>query len=197
MKNSLVLFILIISYSCAVTKNVYKITKNDKVEEYANSITAEELKKHLSVIASDEYEGRETGKKGQIMAAEYLKNEFQNDGVAPGNNGSYLQQFPLLETSVPEAKITTNGKSYEFSKDFYFYNSMIKIESFNVNTTEIIDLSYGILDSNRDDYKSIILKGKTVIINLDKIEKYKTWSWRKKLEIAKEKRSKNNIIYLK
>ena len=39
--------------------------------KYAKTITAEDLKAHLSILASDEYEGRETGQKGQKMAAEY------------------------------------------------------------------------------------------------------------------------------
>lgn len=77
MKYILLLTAFFFSFSCSVYKNAYKIKKNPKVEEYANSITAKELKQHLSVIASDEYEGRETGKKGQIMTAEYLKNEFK------------------------------------------------------------------------------------------------------------------------
>lgn len=37
---------------------------NKHAEEYSKTITAEDLKKHLSIIASDKFEGRETGKKG-------------------------------------------------------------------------------------------------------------------------------------
>ena len=33
--------------------------------EFATSISASDLSQHLHVLASDEYEGRETGKKGQ------------------------------------------------------------------------------------------------------------------------------------
>ena len=39
---------------------------------YAASITPEGLKTDLDVLASDAYEGRETGQKGQKMAADYL-----------------------------------------------------------------------------------------------------------------------------
>ena len=48
---------------------------------FANQIKAEELKKYLSVLASDEYEGRETGEKGQKMAAEYIMNNFKSFGI--------------------------------------------------------------------------------------------------------------------
>jgi hypothetical protein len=187
MKYTLLTLGLVFTFSCNLSKNAYKIKKDTKVEEYANSITAVELKQHLSVIASDEYEGRETGKKGQIMTAEYLKNEFKKDGVAPGNNGSYFQNFPLLETSIPQAKISIHGNTYEFSKEFYFFNSLTKMEGFDIKSKEIIDLNYGILDENRDDYKSKLIKGKTVLINLDTLENYEAWNWRKKLQIAKDK----------
>ena len=40
--------------------------------KYAKTITQKELSEHLHVLASDEYEGRETGKKGQKMAMNYL-----------------------------------------------------------------------------------------------------------------------------
>ena len=45
-------------------------------ETYASSITADELKEKLYTYASDEFEGRETGDKGQKMAVEYLKNIY-------------------------------------------------------------------------------------------------------------------------
>lgn len=187
MKYTLFLVGSVFILSCAASKNAYKIKKDAKVQDYANSITAEELKQHLSIIASDEYEGRETGKKGQRMTAEYLKKEFKRDGVSPGNKGSYFQNFPLLEISVPESGIRIHGNTYEFSKEFYFFNSLTKIEAFEIKAKEIIDLNYGISDKNRDDYKSNNVKGKTVLINLDTLENYEAWNWREKLQIAKEK----------
>lgn len=58
--------------------------------QYATTITAADLSKHLNIIASDEYEGRNTGEKGQKMAAEYISNQFKADGltgpVKAGNN---------------------------------------------------------------------------------------------------------------
>ena len=38
-----------------------------------NAITASDLKKHLTIIASDEMEGRETGTEGQRKAAAYIE----------------------------------------------------------------------------------------------------------------------------
>ena len=65
---------------------------------FANTITAADLKEHLTVLASDEYEGRETGYKGQKMAAEYIAKHFENIGLTPVvEGGGYFQEFELLE----------------------------------------------------------------------------------------------------
>ena len=42
-------------------------------EAYAATITAEELKAHLYIYASDDFMGREAGTKGEIIAINYLK----------------------------------------------------------------------------------------------------------------------------
>ena len=42
-------------------------------EKFAKLITAETLKEHLYIYASDEFEGRETGSEGQKKAVNYLR----------------------------------------------------------------------------------------------------------------------------
>ena len=62
-------------------KTVKESTEATVVEadpkEYAATITEEELKEHLVVYASDEFEGRETGTPGQKKAAEDIKKEYE------------------------------------------------------------------------------------------------------------------------
>src|SRR5690606_1623274 len=50
---------------------------------YATVITVEDLREHLTIIASDEYEGRDTGKEGQKKAAAYLRDQFISYGIPP------------------------------------------------------------------------------------------------------------------
>ena len=47
---------------------------------FAETITKKDLEKHLIVLSSDSLEGRETGMRGQKMAAEYIANHFKNIG---------------------------------------------------------------------------------------------------------------------
>ena len=60
---------------------------------FSKTIIVDDLQRHLSVLASDSLEGRETGKKGQKMAAEYIMNHFKNIGIPPYNKNTYYQKF--------------------------------------------------------------------------------------------------------
>jgi hypothetical protein len=52
-----------------------------QARKYAETITDDDLTRHLTLLASDSLEGRETGKKGQKMAADYIKNHFQSSFI--------------------------------------------------------------------------------------------------------------------
>ncbi|WP_372473027.1 M28 family peptidase [Capnocytophaga sp. ARDL2] len=64
-------------------------------EAYARSISLENLKEHLFTLASDEYEGRKTGEKGQKMAAEYIRDFYKKHNIPalPGTE-DYFQFVP-------------------------------------------------------------------------------------------------------
>ena len=90
---------------------------------YASGITAEDLRKHLSILASDEYEGRETGKKGQKMAAEYISKQFTALGLTgpvKDSDSPYLQHFTVNRLSLdPSTSVKIGGKTFMLNKDFY------------------------------------------------------------------------------
>src|SRR3954471_16301097 len=74
-------------------------------EKYAATITAEDLKKHLLVVASADMEGRETATEGQKKAAAYIESYFRSLQLKPGNKDSYQQVFPLLEDSIVSSSL--------------------------------------------------------------------------------------------
>ena len=63
--------------------------------KYANSITVEDLKEYLYVLASDSMKGRETGTLGQRNAANFIVNFFKEIGIPPYKYNTYLQKFKL------------------------------------------------------------------------------------------------------
>lgn len=71
------------------------------IDEFVDIISGDLLYQHLSILASDEMEGRNTGSVGIDKAAEYLAAEYARLGlVAPGENGTYFQTVPFMGTKV-------------------------------------------------------------------------------------------------
>ena len=129
---------------------------------YANSITAEDLKKHLYIVAGAEMEGRETATEGQRKAAAYIENYFKQLGLAPGVNGGYQQPYPVFQDSLVRASIDVNGKKFQPFTDFAANLSSSNSSAFM--TSEVVFVGYGISDSSRDDYKGIDARGKVVLV---------------------------------
>ena len=128
---------------------------------YSKNICVADMSKNLHVLASDEYEGRETGKKGQKMAADYIAAQFKAAGIPPYKENSYFQQFPLNVIMPQPAEITINGKEYTGNKDYYNFpgQSEQKIE-----TDKVLFLGYGIDEPQYSDYKGVDVKDKVLMI---------------------------------
>ncbi|CAM3366168.1 M28 family metallopeptidase [Aequorivita lipolytica] len=93
MKIILYLFFSPLFLSCNATHQsaAQKKTSSD----YANTITAQDLKKHLYVYAGDAMEGRMTGSKGQKLASEYIRNFYMDEGIeSPIEKNNYYQNVP-------------------------------------------------------------------------------------------------------
>jgi hypothetical protein len=155
--------------------------------KYANTIKAEDLSKHLHIIASDEYEGRETGKKGQKMAMNYLINEFKSYGIKAFNGESYTQPFKLIEQKNTNISLVINGNGFKVNKDFSFNPN---IYSNRLLEGELVFVGYGIEDEKYNSYQEIDVKGKAVYI-LEGMPKKsnsdKAWKMKEKIALAKKK----------
>ncbi len=135
---------------------------------YLKYIDEADMKKHLSILASDEYEGRNTGEKGQKMAAEYIANHFKEIGltapVSDGGQNSYLQKFQLDKTSLGAFRIETLTGKIELSKDEIIVVSPFQKEM-NETETDIIFAGYGVEEENGySSYNSIDVKDKIAVI---------------------------------
>ena len=57
------------------------------------AITKEEIKDHITYLASDELEGRFSGSKGEKLAGDYIAKEFQSYGLKTMFGDSYFQEL--------------------------------------------------------------------------------------------------------
>jgi len=135
--------------------------KNDPAN-FAKTITPDDLKKHLYIVASKEMEGRETATPGQKKAAAYIESQFQSLGLTPGNNGSYQMPYGVYQDSLTGASIEVNGKMFELDKDFSLNVGQSSTSTYRFG--EIVFVGNGLVDSLHDDYKGLDVRGKAVLM---------------------------------
>lgn len=134
----------------------------DVQQKYAAEITAAELREHLTILASDEMEGRETGHKGQRMAAAYIKKQFEKMGLQPAaSDTGYFQKFDLTEADFSGISVFNENDSLQMFDDFFSYTS---IDQLKLEDKEVVFVGYGIADSTYNDYADKDVKGKVVIM---------------------------------
>ncbi|RNC88114.1 MAG: M28 family peptidase [Winogradskyella sp.] len=76
-------------------------------------VAENKIKEDVAYLASDELEGRQTGTKGEVLAAEYIAKRFKAMGLEPKGTEDYLQPFSFKPKTDPhkEVEFTTNADS--------------------------------------------------------------------------------------
>lgn len=132
-------------------------------------ISAADVKTHITILADDALEGRDTGSTGYDQAADYVKQQFEALGLKPGAGDSYFQDVPLRSYKATEdgAKMVLHGSHWardlEFKKDF--------IPGASLSTTQasakgqLVFVGYGIdaPEIGHNDYEGLDVEGKIVL----------------------------------
>ena len=162
---------LVVSFLCTFT---FCLFAEDKVAEELKPaldvITPDALLAHIKILASDEYEGRAPGSKGEELSVSYIADQFKSIGLKPGNpNGSYFQEVPLAGIkSEPKMQLVVNGKppmDLKFADDFVASSARLQNE-IKVANSDIVFVGYGVVapEYGWDDYKGVDVHGKTILM---------------------------------
>ena len=147
---------------CFLLSNVF--SQSNDAATFASGITVAELRKHLTIIASDEMEGRETGTEGQRRAAAYIESQFKSIGLGiPKGMFSYQQNYPLLQDSMVSSNLKTAEYTAVYEMDYIIPRSNT---SGQFKSKAVVFAGYGIEDKNYNDYAELDVKDKLVIIVL-------------------------------
>ncbi|MEI8706761.1 M28 family metallopeptidase [Pseudoalteromonas sp. B62] len=158
---SLTLLATAVLAGCATTS----ITPTDVTNGY-NSIQADELAKHVKVLASDEFGGRAPSSPGEKLTLDYLTAQFKALGLEPGNGDSYLQEVPLVSLEADSnMALSIGGKDYQYKKDMVMGSSRISAQE-GIENSELVFVGYGVNapEYNWNDYEGLDVKGKTVVM---------------------------------
>jgi Zn-dependent M28 family amino/carboxypeptidase len=75
---------------------------------YAQHITVEAIKPHISYLADDKLQGREPGTKGEKLAIKYISQQFKSYGLKPMGTKGYTQPFAYKTKKTPHDTVA-NG----------------------------------------------------------------------------------------
>lgn len=121
-------------------------------------------------LASDEFQGRAPGTEGEKRVLDFLVGQFEDAGLQPANQGSFLQAVPLVSlTANPDMTLAIEGP--EFSAR-YAVGSQTMLSTkrvqreISLDNSEMVFVGYGIVAPEYawDDYAAVDVRGKTVVI---------------------------------
>lgn len=136
-----------------------------------NTIDAKVIRAHVAKLASDEFEGRAPGTKGDELARNYIRDEFARLGLVPGApDGSWMQSVPMLGIKT-DVERTLSIQSPIGSVDFRAPDDFTAVagspaEAAAWNNAELVFVGYGIQapEQNWDDFKNIDVKDKVLLV---------------------------------
>lgn len=111
---------LLLSGALMMGMMVPALAQNPTQVKYANTITVEDLTKHLTYLASDEMKGRDTGSPEGKIAAQYLADFYKGLGLAAPVSGSYFQNVPLVSTNFSKVTLQIGKTKLVENTDFVF-----------------------------------------------------------------------------
>jgi Zn-dependent M28 family amino/carboxypeptidase len=134
------------------------------------TFTADVFMRHIRTLASNEFEGRLPGTKGEEFTVKYLTEQFRVMDLEPGNpDGTYVQKVPLVGiTADPKMTLTLSGHgrpmNLKFLTDFVAVTKRVT-ESVSVEG-DMIFAGYGVQapEFKWDDFKGVDVKGKVVVV---------------------------------
>jgi len=133
-------------------------------------IRAADLARHIQVLASDEYEGREPGTAGEEKTLRYLEQAFRAAGAEPGVGATYLQPVPLVElkrAGKPGFAVSGEGKpgTFAFETDFIAVAGR-PLESVALSRLPIVFAGLGLTaeEYGWDDYAGANVEGAAVVL---------------------------------
>ena len=126
---------------------------------------------HTKVLASDAFEGRAPGTKGEELTVAYLIEQLRKIGLQPGNpDGTWVQKLPLVGTTVQGSPSLTFRRGpaerrLAWRDDYVAWTKRVS-ERTGLDASDLVFVGYGVQapEFRWDDYKGADLRGKTMVV---------------------------------
>jgi hypothetical protein len=151
--------------------------------QYGEQISEESLRQNLSILASDALEGRETGKRGQKMAAAFIKAHFEELGLTGPVNGEYFQPVNLYTSTPKDIYVKAGDAKFANFGEVVYYGSATTQGEISV---PVVYAGQG----RREDFDQLDVQGKGVLVYVKSVEHF-----REPVALAREKKAKVIFLY--
>ncbi|MDX2207866.1 MAG: alkaline phosphatase family protein [Gemmatimonadales bacterium] len=135
--------------------------------EVATSLQPERIAAHLQTLASDAFEGRRPGTRGDTLAHSYVRDALEQAGLTPaGSDGGWFQQVPLVTlgaTGELARRLDDHEHTFAAGNEVAFQAGGPAVQLVNAAA---VFVGYGI-DAGTgqwDDYKGVDVRGKVVVM---------------------------------
>jgi Zn-dependent M28 family amino/carboxypeptidase len=128
-------------------------------------INTNSLLEHTRILASDDFEGRAPGSRGEDVTVQYLVDRFRSYGLAPGMpDGTWTQPVPIIGVKS-EALFHLGPEALTLPQDYVLWSPRTDPEV-TVTNSEMVFVGYGVVapEYGWDDFKGVDVRGKTVLI---------------------------------
>lgn len=123
------------------------------------------FRSHVTFLADDSLEGRDTGSRGYDIAALYVASRFEALGLKPAVDGGWYQQVPFLESrlSGEPGSLTIGGRRFVHGQEVILTptpdEAPVAVEA------PVVFVGYGLQapEIGIDDYKGLDVRGKVVV----------------------------------
>ncbi|MCX6551610.1 MAG: peptidase M28, partial [Acidobacteria bacterium] len=126
------------------------------------AFSADAVLAHVKVLASDRFEGRAPGTRGEDLTVAYITDQFTKVGLKAGNtDGTFLQNVPMVGMTADPATALTFRKgdatrTLKFKDDMVVWTKRVR-PSVSLDASDVVFVGYGIQapEYQWDDYKGI------------------------------------------
>src|SRR5438093_4485460 len=118
----------------------------ERLQPALEAITPDGLLAHIKVLASDEFEGRAPGTKGEELSVKYITDQFKQIGLRPGDpDGTYTQEVPLAGIkSEPRMSFAVGDKTIDLKYPDDFVASSARLQpEIKIDKSDMVYVGYG------------------------------------------------------
>ncbi len=137
---------------------------------FSTGINAADFAELVKTLASDAFEGRAPGSRGEQLTVDYIRDQMQRIGLQPGNGDSWFQEVPMTETIADPATVLTlvHGdarRTLAFGSDMVVGTRSGQPEV-RIDASDMVFVGYGVdaPEQGWNDYAGQDWKGKTVVM---------------------------------